>query len=226
VKLRAKGLGKVHGNGFRAVGPVDFVVAEGECVAVVGRSGAGKSTLARCLAGLERATEGTVEREGVVQLVFQDSPTALNPRWTVEELVGEAGRIAGRRVDVEALLRRVGLDGTVMGRRPGELSGGQRQRVALARALAAEGTRFLLLDEPMAGLDQEAAEGMEALLRGLLEGGVGLVYISHDLARVRELAGRVVVMAGGRVVEERETGAFFAGPASAEGRALVEAMLP
>jgi peptide/nickel transport system ATP-binding protein len=175
---------------------------------------------------LERATEGEVQRDGAVQLVFQDSPTALNPRWPVAELVAEPGRIAGREVDVEGLLRRVGLDGTVMGRRARELSGGQRQRVAVARALAAEGTRFLILDEPMAGLDQEAADGIEELLRGLQAGGVGLVYISHDLARVRGLAGRVVVMAGGRVVEEREAGAFFADPASGEGRALVEAMLP
>ncbi|WP_329521797.1 ABC transporter ATP-binding protein [Spirillospora sp. NBC_01491] len=216
--VSARGVRRVlrgRGRTTVALDGVDFDVREGESVAVVGRSGSGKSTLVGVLAALDRPAAGRVlagerdvwtlrdrERRAVRRgtgLVFQDALASFDPRYTVERVVAEA---LGRRDGVGALLDRVGLDPAMAARRPATLSGGERQRVALARALAA-GPRLLLADEPTTGLDVLAQERILALLDRLRrDEGLAVVFVTHDLRVARRIADRVVVLAGGRVVED------------------------
>lgn len=244
--LKAAGAGKVYGTAkHRALRAVDFEVRAGETVALIGRSGAGKSTLARCLAGLDHLSEGEIFVEGRrvwpglrrptpgVQLVFQDSPMALNPRWTVENLIGEPLRLhgwkdKGRRGErVLQLMEEAGLSVELFERRPAQLSGGQRQRVAIARALAVPEVRVLILDEPMAGLDQSNEGRISSLLAGLQRRhSLALVYISHDLAAALRLADRVVVLENGCAVEQSPAETFATGAQHPASRALLAAMLP
>ncbi len=216
---------------FRAFGPVSLTLREGECVALVGRSGAGKSTLARCLAGLEPLTEGRLEGGGrAVQLLFQDSPSALPRQWTVAEILAEPLHLAGRSETPGQLgerLEQVGLSATLLGRPADTLSGGQRQRVALSRTLAVPELRLLLLDEPFAGLDPAAAAGLAGLVEDWrVRRGIGLLLITHDLAGVQRLAETVMVMAEGRIVETKPSAEFFSRAEHPASRALLEAMLP
>ncbi len=241
VLLKAAGAGKVYQDvragfgrttSYRALGPVDFEIRAGETVAIVGRSGAGKSTLARCLAGLEPLTEGELWAVPGVQLVFQDSPTALNPRWTVLDLIGEPLRLRG--VTGAALTGRVrqimddaGLDTDLLDRRPDQLSGGQRQRVAIARALAVPGVQVLILDEPLTGLDPANQQRITSLLgRIQRQRALGLVYVTHDMAAALQAAGRVVVLENGRVVEQSPGADFSSGARHPASLALLAAMLP
>ncbi|MBL8222427.1 MAG: ATP-binding cassette domain-containing protein [Bryobacterales bacterium] len=222
-----------------AFGPVDLELNAGECVAVAGRSGAGKSTLARCLAGLEALSEGSLWADGVehpggpvpgVQLVFQDSPAAMNPAWSVDQIIREPLWLSGERKPegrIKELLEQVGLPDGLLGRRADQLSGGQRRRVLIARALGCAGLRVLLLDEPFAGLDDGSAEAIAGLVSRLrVEKGLALLLITHDLGSVARLAGRLVVMSQGRFVEQLEGNGLFAGARHEESRALIGAMLP
>jgi len=222
----------------RAFGPVDLELHEGECAALAGRSGAGKSTLARCLAGLETLSEGVrlfhAENDAVgrraVQLVFQDSPTAMNPAWTVLKILREPLALAGSDASpgrIADLLQSVGLSDDLLTRRPRQLSGGQRRRVALARALAVPGLRVLILDEPFAGLDTASAQALFSLLAALRkQRRLAILLITHDLGIVHRLAERLLIMAQGRLVEELR-GPQLAGTAQHEAsRALVDAILP
>jgi peptide/nickel transport system ATP-binding protein len=251
--LRTKGAGKVYEArrspfgppvSLRALGGVDLEIRAGETLAIVGRSGAGKSTLARCLAGLDFLTEGELWLDGTrlwpgskrpapgVQLVFQDSPMALNPRWSASDLIAEPLRLRGwskRECSerIQELLDETGLPTTLLDRRPGELSGGQRQRVAIARAIAPPGVRFLILDEPLSGLDSVNRQRILALLAAMRQRlSLGLVYVSHELAMVRTAAQRIVVLDQGRPVEQAPVADFFAGPRHEASRALLAAMLP
>jgi ABC-type dipeptide/oligopeptide/nickel transport system ATPase subunit len=229
------------GQQHRAFGPIDLTIGAGESVALIGRSGSGKSSLARCIAGLDAFTQGSLWTDGTpvaqghptpgVQLVFQDSPTALNPRWQVAELVREPLLLAGQAESADDLAHRleeVSLDSSkLLSRLPSQLSGGQRQRVAIARALAAPGVRLLILDEPLAGLDPETADKICKLLVDLqTTRALSLLYISHDLARVAQLAGRIVVLASGRIVEDLPASRFPAAAAHPETLALLAAQLP
>ncbi|MFF0967059.1 ABC transporter ATP-binding protein [Streptomyces sp. NPDC003703] len=213
--LLVRGLCAAHGRSA-VLHDVSLAVPAGSCTAVVGASGSGKTTLARCLAGLHPKAAGSVEwrgdgvprgRAAPVQLVAQDARGALNPRESVRAaltrpLRGLGGRSA-RDASGEAvrLLRLVGLDEDVLGRRPGELSGGQRQRVALARTLAA-GPRVLVCDEITSALDPETAGRVLDLLDELRRTpGLTVVMVTHDLAAAASRADRVVVLDEGRVVE-------------------------
>ena len=228
----------------RAVDGVSLEVREGEIVALVGESGCGKSTLARLLVGLEAPDAGALTVAGAqtpddarraVQIVFQDPYLSLNPRMSVGATIAEPlairpdrtlprrARGAARRERVLELLAAVGLPAETAALRPFQLSGGGRQRVAIARALALR-PRLVVLDEPISALDPSVGAQVMALLTDLSRReGLALLLISHDLATVRGVAGRVAVMDAGRIVEEGPAARVLSAPTSARGRALVEA---
>jgi peptide/nickel transport system ATP-binding protein len=209
-----------------ALDGVDVSLAQGEFVAVVGESGSGKSTLGRVLMALLPPTEGQVRLNGrpveprtnrdrldywrTVQLVFQDPFGCLNPTKTIGQLLSRPfrnffgrSRSAAQR-DVIELLESVNLSpGTsFLHRYPHELSGGQRQRVVLARALAVEPS-FIVADEPVSMLDVSVRAGILALMDSIRrDRDVGFLYITHDLVSAYQVADRIVVMYGGRVMEE------------------------
>ena len=227
-----KGQGK--GAVLHAVSGVDLAVYEGETLALVGESGCGKSTLGRLLLGLLPPTQGQVFFDGQdlaalpparlralrrqMQLVFQDTAAALNPRWTVGQSLAEPLRIHNLCPRGEyaargaALLTQVGLAPDLLDRYPHQLSGGQRQRVGLARALALS-PRLVVCDEPVSALDVSVQAQMLNLLADL-QASQGLTYvlISHDLGVVRHSADRVCVMFLGRVCEVGPTQALFSAP--------------
>ncbi len=227
-----KGQGK--GAALHAVSGVDLAVYEGETLALVGESGCGKSTLGRLLLGLLPPTQGQVffdvqdlaalpparlrALRRQMQLVFQDTAAALNPRWTVGQSLAEPLRIHNLCPRGEyaargaALLTQVGLAPDLLDRYPHQLSGGQRQRVGLARALALS-PRLVVCDEPVSALDVTIQAQMLNLLADL-QASQGLTYvlISHDLGVVRHSADRVCVMFLGRVCEVGPTQALFSAP--------------
>lgn len=226
---------------------VDFTIGAGESVAILGRSGSGKSTLARLLLALEAPSSGAVHFEGkdvatltsdalqgfrrAVQFVFQDPIGAVNPRRRVGSIIAEplrhlSGLSAGARAArTSELLVSVGLHPDDARKRPGQMSGGQLQRVCIARALATN-PRVLLLDEAVSNLDILLQGQIIQLIDGLrARTGMALVFITHDLRLVRQLCDRVVVLAGGRIVEDRAvTGQLVL--ESDEGRMLHHAILP
>lgn len=232
-----------EGDLTRAVDGVSLALKAGESLGVIGESGSGKSTLARCITGLERPTSGRVlfrdndiagrsdrslrwfRRE--VQPVFQDPLTALNPRWTVRQLILEPLKIYGEQ-DLERRLREVladvGLPAHLLGRRPRDLSGGERQRVAIARAIVLRPS-VLVLDEPTASVDMSMRRSLLALLKRLqTEHGLAYIYISHDIRTVEKTCGRTVVMYRGRVAEEGPTAAVLNSPGHVYTRVLVSAV--
>ena len=227
-----KGQGK--GAALHAVSGVDLAVYEGETLALVGESGCGKSTLGRLLLGLLPPTQGQVFFDGQnlaalpparlralrrqMQLVFQDTAAALNPRWTVGQSLAEPLRIHNLCPRGEyasrgaALLTQVGLAPDLLDRYPHQLSGGQRQLVGLARALALS-PRLVVCDEPVSALDVSVQAQMLNLLADLQRAqGLTYVLISHDLGVVRHSADRVCVMFLGRVCEVGPTQALFSAP--------------
>jgi peptide/nickel transport system ATP-binding protein len=231
-----------------AVQGASFTLAAGEAVGVVGESGCGKSTLARLIMGLEAPSAGRIELSGadvtlplpswrrrieLMQMVFQDPASALNPRRRVGNLVtqsleakGHDSTRAERQQRALALLRDTGLPEELMPRFPTQLSGGQRQRVNIARALCAE-PRLLIADEIASGLDVSVqAQVLNLLLRLRREHHLALLFISHDLSVVRYLCERVIVMHKGRIVESGPTEEVFSAPKHAYTRALLEAVPP
>ena len=239
-----KGQGK--GAALHAVSGVDLAVYEGETLALVGESGCGKSTLGRLLLGLLPPTQGQVFFDGQdlaalpparlralrrqMQLVFQDTAAALNPRWTVGQSLAEPLRIHNLCPRGEyasrgaALLTQVGLAPDLLDRYPHQLSGGQRQRVGLARALALS-PRLVVCDEPVSALDVSVQAQMLNLLADL-QASQGLTYvlISHDLGVVRHSADRVCVMFLGRVCEVGPTQALFSAPRHPDTKFLLDSV--
>jgi peptide/nickel transport system ATP-binding protein len=231
-----------------AVRSASFRIAAGEAVGIVGESGCGKSTLARLIMGLEEPSTGSIELDGLdaalppfswarriklMQMVFQDPASALNPRRRVGNLVTQSlearGRTESRAERLQraiALLRDTGLPEGLLPRFPPQLSGGQRQRVNIARALCAE-PRLLVADEIVSGLDVSVqAQILNLLIRLRHEHGVALLFISHDLSVVRYLCERVLVMQGGEIVEEGATEEVFAAPRHPYTRTLLAAVPP
>ncbi|OIH92880.1 MULTISPECIES: ABC transporter ATP-binding protein [unclassified Curtobacterium] len=214
----------VRGSGqLKALDDVSFTLSSGQTIGLVGQSGSGKSTIAKILTQLERPTSGQVLLDGSpiptsgkglrkyrqqLRMVFQDPFASLNPYHSIRHHVERPlrlDRVVPRdQVDdeVRRLLERVRLDAdAVIDRRPHELSGGQRQRVAIARALASRPS-LLVADEPVSMLDVSIRLGVLSLLAELQrEEGLGVLYITHDLATARHFSDEIMVLNQGRVVE-------------------------
>ncbi|WP_019016081.1 ABC transporter ATP-binding protein [Elioraea tepidiphila] len=227
-----------------AVDGVSFSVPAGGVLGVVGESGCGKSTLARVILGLLPATSGDVLVDGqrlsaldrrararLIQPVFQDPFSSLNPRRRIRDIValplvaqgGIAEAEIRRRVDEG--LERVGLDPAMGERLPAQLSGGQRQRVAIARALVLR-PRIVICDEPTSALDVSVQAQILNLLAELRRDlGLTYLFISHNLAVVEHVATEVAVMYLGRIVERRPTEALFAAPEHPYTKALLASVL-
>ncbi|SEC55265.1 ABC transporter ATP-binding protein [Streptomyces sp. TLI_105] len=247
--LEAVDLRREFGRGKTAVTAVDGVsltVRAGETLGVVGESGSGKTTLGRMLVRLLDPTAGELRHRGEeigslsdrrllpyrreLQMVFQDPVSSLNPRRSVGESIADPLRVAGERDEtrirgrVRDLLDRVGLDPDRYAAYPHEFSGGQRQRVGIARALAAE-PRLIVCDEPVSALDVTTQAQVTALLAELqAELGLGLVFIAHDLAVVRQVSDRVAVMRGGRIVEQGTVDEVYGAPQDPYTRQLLAAV--
>ena len=230
--LSVKGLTKTFGT-HRALDAVDLTVAPGEAVAVVGESGSGKTTLARIVVGLEPADAGDVTfRPGSgkfharrAQIVFQDPYSALNPSKSVGSSLRDALRAGGRdSSEVPELLKMVGLPAHYARRRPKALSGGERQRVAIARALAVR-PELLVCDEPVSSLDVSVQAQILNLIADLRESlDLSVLFISHDLAVVRQVADRVYVLYQGRLVESGAADAVLSSPSHDYTRLLLRSL--
>ncbi|MFD1722105.1 dipeptide ABC transporter ATP-binding protein [Amnibacterium endophyticum] len=230
----------------RALDGVSFEVPRGETTAIVGESGSGKTTISRIVLGVEPATSGRVLIDGQrledargpalkalrrrMQPVFQDPYASLDPTWSVERLVDEPLRVFGvgdraeRRTRVAELLDQVALPRSVAQHRPVELSGGQRQRVAIARALALH-PQLLICDEAVSALDVLVQDQILRLLADLQQQlGLTYLFITHDLAVVRQIASSVVVMQRGRLMERGAVGDVFDAPQEEYTRELLGAI--
>jgi oligopeptide/dipeptide ABC transporter ATP-binding protein len=231
---------------IQAVNEVSLAVRKGETLALVGESGSGKSTLGRVLLNLLKPTAGDVIYEGRnlanlnpqklrqvrrdLQIIFQDPFASLNPRMSVEAIVGEPiwlhrddGR-AARQDKVAELLRTVGLAAEHGSRYPHEFSGGQRQRIGIARALASE-PRLILGDEPVSALDVSVQAQVVNLLEDLKhQFGLTLVIVAHGLAVIRHMSDRVAVMYLGEIVELAPVDALFETPLHPYTQALIAAV--
>ncbi len=249
VVLEARGLSKAFvgpdGRLRQVLDDVSLQLRAGQTLGVVGESGSGKSTLGRILLGLERPEQGSLQLAGQdwlalsaaqqrqarqgIQVVFQDPQASFDPRYTVLRVLAEALAHAGvpralQRTEAAALLERVQLPVGLLDRRPLELSGGQRQRIAIARALAMK-PRVLVLDEPVSALDVSVQARILALLAELkAELNLACLFISHDLGVVEQVSDHVLVMQGGRVVEQGAAAQVLGQPRQAYTRALLDAV--
>lgn len=231
----------------RAIPPVlaqlTLDVSAGETLAIIGASGTGKSTLARILAGLRRPDAGLVTFCGVdvqhlrarahrslhgkLQMIFQDPYSSLDPRQTIGQALAEP--LLARNLDnktrmlrIESLLHALALPADTPARRPHEFSGGQRQRIAIARALVGE-PALIIADEAVSALDVSVqARVLNILIKQQQRTGLALVFISHDMAVIRHMAHRVIVLDKGHIVEEGPTTQVFAFPQAAATRRLLQ----
>lgn len=226
---------------------VSLTLQRGETVALLGRSGCGKSTLARLLVGLELPSQGSIRWRDIalpqlnraqqkafrrdIQMVFQDSISAVNPRKTVREILREPMRHllslskAEQLTRAREMLNAVDLDDSVLDKRPPQLSGGQLQRVCLARALTVE-PKLLILDEAVSNLDLVLQAGVIRLLKKLQQQfGTACLFITHDLRLVERFCQRVMVMDEGQIVETQTIGDTLTFSSDA-GRMLQKAVLP
>jgi peptide/nickel transport system ATP-binding protein len=233
---------------LKAVDGVSFDIPKGKTLSLVGESGCGKSTVARLLLGLYEPTRGSFTFDGQdahaafktpagnvlrrrVQMIFQDPYASLNPRWTVEAIVGEPllehGLItepAALRQRVGELLEQVGLSANDRAKYPHQFSGGQRQRISIARALATE-PEFLVCDEPTSALDVSVQAQVLNIMKALQKKrGLSYLFISHNLAVVRHVSDYVGVMYLGRLIEVADKASLFANPRHPYTRMLLDAI--
>jgi oligopeptide transport system ATP-binding protein len=231
----------------QAVDGVSFVVHHGETLGLVGESGCGKTTAGRTLLGLYPATAGVITIDGhnvqeakghellairrKAQMIFQDPFASLNPRWTVNSIVGEPLRVhklfksdKERSDRVKDLLELVGLSSRLVNRFPHEFSGGQRQRIGIARALASE-PLFIVCDEPISALDVSIQAQVVNLLEDLQDRfGLTYLFIAHDLSMVRHICTRVAVMYLGVIVEMAERNELYENPQHPYTQSLLSAV--
>jgi ABC-type glutathione transport system ATPase component len=250
--LQMRGITLDYGHGlvrkpFRALHDVDLEIARGQTVGLVGESGSGKTSLGRIALGLQSPTAGSVHFDGEdithagrgrrralatdLQAVFQDPYSSLNPTRRIgasvaEPLLRHRGELSAAQIDarVAGMLRRVGLSDDAATRYPGHFSGGQRQRIAIARALIVS-PKLVVCDEPVSALDLSVQAQVLNLLAELQESlGVSYLFIAHDLAVVRFLCHRIVVLRAGRVVESGAADQVYGAPRHAYTRELLAAI--
>ena len=232
---------------IRAVDHIDITIRQGETIGIVGESGSGKTTLGMCLLRLQDC-QGEVDFAGQqlhvlkareirplrrqFQIVFQDPFSSLSPRMTIEQIICEGLQIhfpeqsaEQHRQRIKQVMQEVGLDNSMLSRYPHEFSGGQRQRIAIARAVVLE-PRLIMLDEPTSALDVSVQKQVLELLAELQRNhGISYLFITHDLAVVRSMAHQILVMKGGKLVEQGETAEMFDQPRDEYTKRLLQASL-
>lgn len=254
VLLEVKGLHHHFKNGknhvIHAVKDVSFQLYENEFIGLVGESGSGKSTTGKCLLQMYKPTAGVVHYQGLeltnpkvyqanrhrlcseLQMVFQDSASAMNPRMTVAQIIAEPLLLQKRMKDkrelskkVSELMALVELDENLLSRHPYECSGGQRQRIGIARAICLE-PKLLIADEPIASLDLPLQVQIVTLLKKLQESQkLSCILITHDLQMALKACDRLAVMQAGRIVEIEKTSVLRHEPKHAYTKSLLDAIL-
>jgi len=242
-----KGLFKRVIGSVKAVDGVNFTLAEGQTLAIVGESGCGKTTLGKALLNLIAKTAGQVhfcgldlaelsakslrEQRSAMQIIFQDPTAAMNPRMLVIDIISEGVHALQGKLDitdkvalVSDLLQQVGLDNSALYRYPHEFSGGQRQRICIARALAVK-PKLIICDEPTSALDVSVQKRIIELLKHLQKTqGISYLFITHDLAVVAEIADEVAVMYAGEIIEQGSTHQVLHHPQQAYTQKLLSAL--